>query len=101
MLSTSKFGEEKKQPRVYESPEFKIVSHFKACHQGHDCSGALKPASPTETSRQNKRIEWQARFSEFISGLFELAKYLLRDISSVCKIHEFCIGGVKQKDALP
>jgi hypothetical protein len=81
---------------------FRILKLVKRWTQGHDCCGALNPASLIETSQQNKRIEWQARFSEFISGLFELAKALeilvIRDISSVCKIHEFCIGGVKQRE---
>jgi hypothetical protein len=55
---------------------FRILKLVKRWTQGHDCSGALNPASLIETSQQNKRIEWQARFSEFISGLFELAKAL-------------------------
>jgi hypothetical protein len=43
----------------------KLMTRWTQCH---DCSGALKPASLIETSRQNKRIEWQTRLSEFISG---------------------------------
>jgi hypothetical protein len=80
---------------------FRILKLVKRLTQGCDCSGVLKPASLIETSRQNKRIECQARFSEFISGFFELEDSGLSapfwDISSFCKIHEIVLIWKPQK----
>ncbi len=54
----------------------------------HDCSGALNPATANKIKELNGR---QGSLNSYLDYL----NWFIRDI---CKIHEFCIGGVKQRE---
>ena len=80
------------RPNLKSSRILKLVKRWT---QDDDCSGALNPASLTNKIKElNGRQGSLNSYLDYLNSPKPWRFWFIRDISSVCKIHDFCIGGV-------